>query len=139
MSFDEKGTWITLVLMVVVPAAYAAYLLGQVGETPVAEISYVGPMIIAIGVTVVAAIVAHIVVAVARPSEADKRDARDREINRFGEYVGATVLGVAVIGVLALTMAEVAYFWIGNALYLALTLQAVSSSAVKLVAYRRGL
>lgn len=139
MSFDEKSTWIYLVIAIVVPAVYFTNVLGQVGDTPVNEIAYVRPMITAIIVAIVASIVAHIVVAMASPREADKRDERDKNINRFGEYVGGIVLAVGVVGVLGLTMAEFEYFWIANALYAAFILQAITTSIVKLVAYRRGL
>jgi uncharacterized membrane protein len=139
MSFEEKGTWISLALAIVIPAIYFTHVLGQVGQTPVAEIAYARPLVTAIIAAIVAAIVAHIVVAMAKPSEADQKDERDKRINRFGEYVGGIVLGVAVAGVLVLTLLEVEHFWIANAIYAAFILSAVTSSTVKLVAYRRGL
>lgn len=139
MSFEEKSTWIYLVIALVVPVFYFANVLGQVGETPVTEIAYVRPMITAIIIAIVASIVAHIVVAVASPKDSDKRDERDKTINRLGEYVGGLVLAAGVVGVLGLTMAEVEHFWIANALYAAFILQALTATTVKLVAYRRGL
>lgn len=41
-------------------------------------------------------------------------------------------------GVLALTLVEADHFWIANTSFLAFVLQAVVSSVVKLVSYRRG-
>ena len=38
-----------------------------------------------------------------------------------------------------LTLAEVDWFWIANAMYLAFVTAAVVGAAVKLVAYRRGI
>ena len=138
MSFEEKSTWIYLALALVVPAVYFTTILGQYQDAPVTEIAYVRPMITAIVVAVIASIVAHIVVAIASPKDADKRDERDKSINRFGEYVGGIVLAVGAVGVLALTMAEFDHFWIANALYAAFVLQALTESTVKIVAYRRG-
>ena len=138
MSFEEKGTWIYLVIALVVPAFYFANVLGQAGETPVTEIAYVRPMITAIVIAIIASILAQIVVLIASPQDADKKDERDKNINRFGEYVGGIVLAVAVVVPLGLTMAEFDYFWIANALYVAFVLQALTSSTVKIVAYRRG-
>ena len=40
---------------------------------------------------------------------------------------------------LVMAMAKVNYFWIANVIYLGFTLWAVAGSAIKLVAYRRGL
>ena len=37
-----------------------------------------------------------------------------------------------------LTLAEVEYFWIANAIYLVFVVAAVVGAVVKLVAYRRG-
>jgi hypothetical protein len=40
---------------------------------------------------------------------------------------------------LVMAMAKVDYFWIANVIYLGFVLWAVAGSALKLVAYRRGL
>jgi hypothetical protein len=47
-------------------------------------------------------------------------------------------MSIAAIVPLALAMAEVEHFWIAHALYLAFVLAALTSAAVKIVAYRRG-
>lgn len=138
MSFEEKSAWIYLVVVLVVPGIYFANILGQVQDIPVTEIAYVRPMITAIIIGILASIVAHIVVAIASPKGADKRDERDKNINRRGEYVGGIVLAVGAVGVLGLTMAELEHFWIANALYAAFILQGLTSTTVKIVAYRRG-
>jgi hypothetical protein len=68
----------------------------------------------------------------------DKKDERDVQINRKGEYVAFYVLNTALVGVLAMTILEVEHFWIGNALFLAGFIAAFTSSVVKILAYRRG-
>jgi hypothetical protein len=138
MSSEEKRTWISALVAVVVPVAYLATILSRVPGTDVSRIAYVGPMITSIGVGIGAAIVLSIVAAMIWPKEADRVDERDREINRRGEYVGFYVMSVAAIVPLVLAMAEAEYFWIANALYLAFVLAALISSVVKIVAYRRG-
>jgi hypothetical protein len=115
------------------------HALGQVGQQPVAEIVWVRPLLTAIGAGIVVGIAATMLIAAAKPSEAGKRDVRDKEISRFGDYVGGIVLSALVVVVLALTMFEVEHFWIANAIYAAYIAQAITSSVVKLVAYRRGL
>ena len=143
MSFEEKKTWIYGVLAAVVPGVYFVIVLGQLRSTAITEIAYERPMLTAIGVSIVLSIVLwivlRIVVAMASPKEADKKDERDTNINRFGEYVGSHILGIGAVGALGLAMAQYEHFWIANAIYLAFVLQALTSSAVKLVAYRRGL
>ena len=138
MSFEEKSTWIYGVLSAGVSGVYFVNVLGQARNTAVTEIAYQWLMITAIGVAVALSIAAHMVVAMASPKEADKKDERDTNINRYGEYVGGYILAVGVVGVLGLAMARFEHFWIANAIYLAFVLQALTSSAVKIVAYRRG-
>jgi hypothetical protein len=138
MSSEEKRTWISALVGVVVPVAYLAVVLSQVPGTDVATIAYVGPMLTSIGAGIVAAIVLSIVAAMASPTEADRTDERDREINRRGEFVGFYVMSIAAIVPLVLAMAEVEQFWIAHALYLAFVLAALASAVAKIVAYRRG-
>lgn len=139
MSFEEKGTWVYLVVNVVMYAAYLSIIFGRAENIPFTEVSYVSTMLWTIGIAIALSIVGHIAVAIAKPSEADKRDVRDKDINRFGEYVGGIVLAVGMLVPFGLAMAEVDHFWIANAIYLAFVLSALTASVVKIVAYRRGL
>lgn len=139
VTFEEKGTWAYLVGALVIPAIYFVHVLGQVGQTPVTEIEWIRPMLTAIGAGIVVGIASHMLIAMAKPHDAGRRDVRDKEIGRFGEFVGGIVLSIVVVGVLVLTMLEVEHFWIANVIYAGFVSQAISSSVVKLVAYRRGL
>lgn len=49
MPFEEKVTWVSLVVTVVVPVAYFAIMLGRLGDVSAADISYQWPLLIAIG------------------------------------------------------------------------------------------
>jgi hypothetical protein len=139
MSFEEKSTWIYAVIAAALPVIYFATVLGQLPRTAAADIEFQVPLVAAIGAAIVLSIVAHIVIAIAAPDDAGKRDQRDKDINRYGEYIGGIVLGVAAVLPLILALAEVDHFWIANAIYLAFILSAVTGSIVKIVAYRRGL
>jgi hypothetical protein len=68
----------------------------------------------------------------------DRTDQRDREIGRFGEHIGQSLVVVGGVGALALALLEVDYFWIANVLYLCFTLSAVLGSVAKIFAYRHG-
>ncbi len=138
MSFEEKGTWIVAIAMTVVGAAYFVIILGQVPTTPVTEIDYIVPMIVAIVLGIGLSIVGYIAVAMASPEDADKSDERDKQIGRRGDSFGYNVLGVLALVPLGLAMAEIEQFWIANSLYAAFLVTALIVSAVKLVAYRRG-
>ncbi|MDP2183139.1 MAG: hypothetical protein Q8K99_11295 [Actinomycetota bacterium] len=149
MSFEEKTTWVYAVIAAVVPAVYFTVILERLDHAPIADIAYQRPLLIAIGASIVLSIIGAILMAIGTSimaeitgsgsiDEIDKKDERDVHINQRGELVGYYVTSAGVVGVLALTMLEYEHFWIANALYLTFAVAAVVSSAVKLVAYRRG-
>ena len=139
MSFEEKGNWVYLVVSVVTYVAYLSVILGRAQDVPLTDVPYVSTMLWTIGIAVALSILGNIVVAISKPSEADKSDVRDKDINRFGEYVGGVVLAVGMLAPFVLALAESESFSIANAMYLAFVLSAFTSSVVKVVAYRRGL
>ena len=138
MTFEEKGTWIQAVMVVAVAVVYAVVVIGEAQDTPVSEIAYQAVMLWCFGISVVLSIVASIVAGIASPDQ-DKSDLRDKEIHRKGEYFGQHLLAIGAVVALGLTMWEADYFWIANALFVGFVLSGVTSSAVKIVAYRRGL
>ena len=138
MSFEEKNVWIFAVVTVGAFGIYVVTILGRAQGTPLTEVPYVGAMLWSIGAAIAASIVGRVVIAAAWPRDADRTDQRDKEIYRFGEYVGQWLVVIGAAVALLLAMAEVDHFWIANELYLAFVLAALLSSAAKLVAYRRG-
>ncbi len=139
MSYEEKGTWVYLLVNLVTYVAYVAIILGRAGNAPLVDVDYVPAMLGAIGVAIVLTIVGHIAIAVAKPGDSTKPDVRDREIGRFGEYIGGTILAIAMVVPFALALAEFDYFWIANGMYLAFALSSFVGTTIKLVAYRQGL
>jgi len=75
----------------------------------------------------------------ARPSDSRRADVRDKEISRFGEYASRWFIVAGAAAALFMALAKWDYFWIANVIYLGFVLWAVVGSAIKLVAYRRGL
>jgi hypothetical protein len=149
VPFQEKYTWVNLVVTVVVPVAYFAVMLGRLGEQSAADISYQVPLLIAIGASIVLTIVGTIVTGIgtgisaelrgrSAEAELDRKDERDKQISRHGELVGYYVSSVGMVGVLALTMLEYEYFWIASALYLSFAVGTGVASAVKIASYHRG-
>jgi hypothetical protein len=136
MSYEEKRAWVYGVTAAVVPVVYFLIVLGQLADTQVAQISYARPLLTATGVGIVANILATMLIAA--PKGANRKDERDAGIFRYGTQVGYFVLAAGAAGALILTLAGFERFWIANALYLAFVLDALVSSIVKIVAYRRG-
>jgi hypothetical protein len=149
MPFEEKLTWVNLVVAVVVPVAYFATMLGRLGDVSAADISYQRPLLIAIGASVVLTIVGSILAGIgtgisaelrgrSASDDIDRKDERDKLISRRGDLIGFYVSSVGMVGVLALTMLEYEYFWIASALYLSFVVGTLVGSVVKIVSYHRG-
>lgn len=139
MGSEERSAWIMLVVSLGAYAAYLAAVLGQAGGVPLAEVPYVPVMLWSIGGAIAVSIALNILAAVLLPGGGGRKDQRDREIYRFGEYTGQSFLVIGGIAALLMAMAELPHFWIANAVYLAFVLSAVLASVAKVVAYRRGL
>ena len=107
----------------------------QVLGQPIAEVSWVQPMIVTIVVFVVANVLGNIVAAASNPAEADKNDERDREIDHFGERVGNWLIIAGSITALILAMAGADHFWIANAIFLGGLAGSLLSSLTKIAAY----
>ncbi|MFD4422642.1 hypothetical protein ACFWN7_14235 [Agromyces sp. NPDC058484] len=139
MSYEEKGTWVYLVVAVTGSAVYLSLVLPQLlGGVPVDEIDYVPAMLWIIGAAIVASIVLRILVEIVVPSGNTRGDVRDREIDRLGERVGGAFVVIGALVALVLALFEGGYFWIANVIYLCFVLSAILSSVTKLIAYRRG-
>ena len=114
-----------------------------------ADVAYQLPMVISIVALIILTIIGAIVMAIGTAVSAeitgtgsvediDRKDERDTSIGRRGDRVGYYVCSIGVVLALGLAMLEYEYFWIANTLYLTLVAAGLVSSAVKLMAYRRG-
>jgi len=136
VTHEEKRTWILGIAAVVSYAVYLVIVLGRAGARPLAEVPYVATLLWTVGASIAATIVLSIVVAVV--SKDGAKDERDREIGRFGEYVGHSFVVIGAVAALLLAMAEAPHFWIANTVYLAFTLSAILGSIARIFAYRKG-
>lgn len=139
VSYEQKGVLAYLLAAVGSFAVYVTIVVGRADGGPLTEVPYVSTMLWMIGVSVAISTLARVAIEIARPSETHVADARDKEISRFGDWVGGSVLVVGALGTLVLAVLEVDHFWIANTVYLAFVVQAIVSSVVKLGAYRFGL
>lgn len=139
MSYQEKSTWIYALITLFVPGVYLISLWGRIQDTPVSQIDYQGPMLQAIFIAIVLTIIAHILIAIAAPKEAEQSDERDKSIYRFGEYIATYPFYTGVVVALFLAFVEFPHFWIANTLYASFIVAALTSSGAKILAYRRGI
>jgi len=150
MPFEEKMSWVSMVVTVVVAGLYFATVLGEVGDVPAADIAYQRSLLIAIGASIVLMIIGAIAMAVGTAVSAevtgegsvddiDRKDERDVRISRRGDVVAFYATSAGALGALVLVMLEYEYFWIANALYLTFVVAALVSDGVKIHAYRWGM
>lgn len=139
MTYEEKGTWVYLLTSAAAYAVYLAIIIGRLASTPAADVSYIAVLLWTTGASILASVVARTLVETASPSDSRRADVRDKEIYRFGEYASRWFVVAGAGAALIMAMARWDYFWIANVIYLGFVLWAVAGSAVRLVAYRRGL
>ena len=139
MSYDEKGTWVYLVTSAGAYAVYLVIILGRLQDTPVSAVSYAWVLLWTTVASVIASTIGRTLVETASPSDSHHRDVRDKEIYRFGEYASRWLVVGGAAARFFMAVAKLDYFWIANAIYLGFVLWAVVGSAIKLVAYRRGM
>lgn len=141
MAFEEKRAWIMLIVSALAYLIYVALIVtrAHAAGAALSSVSYAATLLWTIGGAIATSIAANIVIAFASPEDANKADARDREIGRFGEYIGQSFVVIGGISALILSLLKVDHFWIANAIYLAFVLSALLGSCAKLAAYRQGL
>jgi hypothetical protein len=150
MTSEERSTWVSALAATGTYVAYVIVMNVRAAGGPLVDVPYVRPLLWTVGATIVASIVGSIIAAILAAivtavrngpeavNEIDRKDERDKQISRFGEYVGFYVLSAGIVGALALTMTGSAHFWIANALYLAFVVSGLVTAVVKIVVYRRG-
>lgn len=146
MTYEERGQWVYLLITAVTVAAYAVLVIGRANGTPLPEVDYQPIMLWTIGLGIAGSIIGRIGVEiigrvgdeVRKQSGGLTSDVRDRDIDRFGEYIGGIILGVGMVVPFILALAEADHFWIANSMYLTFALAAMAGATIKLIAYRRG-
>ncbi|MBO3086084.1 hypothetical protein [Cellulomonas fengjieae] len=137
MSYEERNVWVSLVVSVLAYATYVVIVLSRAREVPLSQVAYVGPLLWSIGGAIVVTIVGSIAVSLANRRDGHRKDQRDKEINRLGEYNGQAFVVMGGIAALVLALVEADWFWIANVIYLGFVLSAVLGSLTKLAAYRQ--
>ncbi|MFD5245394.1 hypothetical protein ACFWIW_12655 [Amycolatopsis sp. NPDC058340] len=135
---EEKRAWIMVVVTICAYAAYLIVVLGRAGSGPLVDVPYVATLLWTIGAAIAASIVLNVAAAIASPRDAGRKDQRDREIDRFGEYIGQSFVVIGGVAALVMAMAELDHFWIANAVYLAFVCASLLGSIAKIAAYRWG-
>ncbi len=140
MTFGERNTWVSAFIFPATSIAYFAVVLPRLRDQPASEVSWVAPMLWAIGASIVGTIVGVIVVSIAagianRGVLESKEDIRDKQIERYGDRIAQAITGFGTAAALVLVMFEVDYFWIGNTLFLIGAIGATWGAIARIRAY----
>lgn len=148
MGMDERATWMQLLATVATAGVYLGIVIPRVFNQPVDEVSWVVPMLWAIGLSIVAVVLGSIAAGIGgavaltikgRDVDSELRtDRRDKEIEMYARRRTYWMLVLIILGALVLAMVDAHSFWIGNFVYVAATLESMAQTVVKLRAYRRG-
>ncbi|MDY7084123.1 MAG: hypothetical protein SYR96_03360 [Actinomycetota bacterium] len=125
MTTQERRAWTLAVTSLI---GYGVYL-----ALVAAGISYVSALLWIVGSGIVLTMVVDML-----SGGAQKPDQRDREIGRFGDHIGQSLVVAGAVAAMLMAMFEVRHFWIANVIYLAFVLSAALGSIAKIFAYRKG-
>lgn len=148
MTAEERSVWVYLAVVAITSTAYFAVVIPRAVSQPIEDVSWITPMLWALGFSIAGTIVGSIVGSMSgavglairgiRPEGQLEGDQRDKDIRRMGDQRAALAASSAMFVVLVLAMIGADLFWIGNTVFLAGTVGALLETVTKIRAYRRG-
>ncbi|SFS13572.1 hypothetical protein SAMN04487846_2724 [Microbacterium sp. cf046] len=143
MVYEERNTWVGLIVSAIGMVVYVVVVLNQAGGGPLTDVVWWPIMLWVILGSIVASIVLSIVWGILAgmrdPDGVGKSDIRDRDIARLGSRVGQAFMVIAGLGVLVLCAFEADWFWIANTMFFGFFLTAFLGGIASVIAYRRGM
>jgi hypothetical protein len=143
MVYEERNTWVGLIVSAIGMTIYVLVVLQQAGGGPVTDVVWWPIMLWTIGLSIVVSIVVSILwgifAGMSDPDGVGRSDLRDRDIARMGSRIGQAFLVIAGLGVLVLCAFEADWFWIANTMFFGFALSAFVGGVASVIAYRRGL
>lgn len=140
VSFEEKSTWASLVIITFVFAGYFSQVYEGLMSGTLDKASVLGLFIGAVVSIIVLEIILHIVIAILNTKDADQpSDERDRLFSMKAGNISGWVLGIAVLMISAQTfIQDLDSLWVANLLLFSVFVSQVVSYALQIFYYRRG-
>ncbi len=147
MTVSQRAVWAQVIVMPLILVAYFAVVLTRAADRPIEDVSWIVPMIWAMGSVIVGVIIGTIASAIGHGVRATRHgedpdfedgDIRDKEIEKIGNLKGMRFTSLGTVAVIVLAMLRVDHFWIANAMFLAGMLGGIRGGVAKLRAYREG-
>ncbi|HEX5729887.1 hypothetical protein [Microbacterium sp.] len=143
MVYEERNTWVGLIVSVIAMTVYVVVILQQADGGPLTDVVWWPIMLWTIGLSIVGSIVISILWGILAgmrdPDGVGRSDVRDRDIARMGSRVGQAFMVIAGLGVIVLCAFEADWFWIANTMFFGFFLTAFLGGIASVIAYRRGM
>ena len=143
MVYEERNTWVGLIVSVIAMTVYVIVILQQAGGGPLTDVVWWPIMLWTIGLSIIGSIAISILWGILAgmrdPDGVGKSDMRDRDIARMGSRVGQAFMVIAGLGVIVLCAFEADWFWIANTMFFGFFLTAFLGGIASVIAYRRGM
>ncbi len=143
MVYEERNTWVGLIVSVIAMTVYVIVVLQQAAGGPLTDVVWWPIMLWTIGLSIVGSIAISILWGILAgmrdPDGVGKSDMRDRDIARMGSRVGQAFMVIAGLGVIVLCAFEADWFWIANTMFFGFFLTAFLGGIASVIAYRRGI
>ena len=143
MVYEERNTWVGLIVSVIAMTVYVIVILQQADGGPLTDVVWWPIMLWTIGLSIVGSIVISILWGILAgmrdPDGVGRSDVRDRDIARMGSRVGQAFMVIAGLGVIVLCAFEADWFWIANTMFFGFFLTAFLGGIASVIAYRRGM
>jgi p-aminobenzoyl-glutamate transporter AbgT len=142
MSYEERNAWVFAGVSILTGIYYLSTMLGGDPSVPLVARDWKTAMLTTIGggivVTIVLSIAVNIVFGIVSGDTKTTSDIRDRQINRFGDYVGHSFVIIGAVGALILLMLDMPSFWVAQAIFLGFFASGCLSSIARIASYRFG-
>jgi hypothetical protein len=139
ISFTEGVQYAGLALSILSMLAYSAIILTRIftDDVSVTKVAWRGPMLL---IVVIGGALYGIGLGIARfRHRGPVEDARDKEIQRYGESINGGLVGLTVAVSIVLLALNVEPFWVAQNLFLGSWFASFVSSAGRVAAYREGI
>lgn len=139
ISFTEGVVYGGLALSVVTMVAYLAIVLTRIftDDVSVTEVAWQGPMLLIVAIGGVLFTGGYGIARLRHPGPVE--DARDKEIERYGEAINGGLVGLTVFVSIILLALNVDSFWVAHNLFLGSWFASFAGTAGRVAAYREGI
>lgn len=137
LSFEERHLWVGTILGAIGVTVYLVIVGSRLADSSPAEVEWGMPMLWTVAIA--GGTYALVYLLLWTRAGGQRTDARDLEINRFGEFSAKGLLDTTVLAAIIMLAFDVDVFWVAHVLFLGSYVSSTIGSFAKLAAHRKGL